>query len=461
MAIKNDFAMQTMASRGEVITPSFSVIPDGYLALLNTAEGRKLAVVCTEKAAQATPWRGAEFAAVDGAKGVQFAVFPLNSNNAALTRRLVGWTAPTSCGVSGVSVAFSDWLGIVNSQLPVLFTHKQIKPVLVDFTPAESLALHRNFLEPMDAATWSVLSSGYKGEWSAVAAALKDEGDIVKALLYDYSGIGIDCSDRVDRSVEDLSDDEVQKKFGALDRDFKEAIDKSYLDAEFKLGDEVLTFEELPLHRMVLEYGQAIMFLQKLYKDYLSDTPWDRDFEVDLSNSGKALTPQEHYFLANELKRAAVKFDTLCVDAVTARPELEAHGSLHAAIAKAFDYRLSFTNCTLVFDDLAEVAKSFHHKVNFKLTKLLWFAALQTVAETEPALLTDLAERIGQPVPAREDLVPGHPVGMIFATNYDRLLADPDENGKDPLHIAAAVTHHLGTYESKLAALVNQYIRTL
>ena len=31
----------------------------------------------------------------------------------------------------------------------------------------------------------------------------------------------------------------------------------------------------------------------------------------------------------------------------------------------------------------------------------------------------------------------------------------------DPLHIAAAVTHHLGTYESKLAALVNQYIRTL
>jgi tagaturonate epimerase len=461
MAIKEDFAMQTMTTLGQVITPSFCAIPAGYLALVNTPKGRELAVVSAARAARDMPWKGGEFTDVEGAKGVKLGVLPLNSNNAALVRRLVGWTSPTSCGVDGVSVAFSDWLGIINSQLPVLFRHKHIKPVLVDFTPAESTALHRNFLEPMDAATWSVLSSGYRGGWSAVAAALKDEGDIVKALLYDYSGIGVDCSDRIDRSVEKLSDEEVQKKFGALDRDFKEAIDKSYLDVEFKLGDEVLKFEEIQLHRMVLEYGQAVMFLQKMYKDYLDDTPWDRDFEVDLSNSTKPMTPQEHYFLANELKRAAVKFDTLCVDAVTMREEMAANGTLHAAIAKAFDYRVSFTNCTLVFDDLEDAAKALHHKVNFKLTKLLWIAALQTVAETDQALLVRLAERIGQPVPAREDLEPGNPVCMVFATSYDRLLADRDEKGKDPLHVAASVQAHVGTYESKLTALVNKYIRTL
>jgi SpoU rRNA methylase family enzyme len=223
----------------------------------------------------------------------------------------------------------------------------------------------------------------------------------------------------------------------------------------------VLKCEEIQLHRMVLEYGQAVMFLQKMYKDYLDDTPWDRDFEVDLSNSTKPMTPQEHYFLANELKRAAVKFDTLCVDAVTMREEMAANGTLHAAIAKAFDYRVSFTNCTLVFDDLEDAAKALHHKVNFKLTKLLWIAALQTVAETDQALLVRLAERIGQPVPAREDLEPGNPVCMVFATSYDRLLADRDEKGKDPLHVAASVQAHVGTYESKLTALVNKYIRTL
>ena len=463
MAIKKEFAEKLMGARGEVVTPSFSVIPDGYLALVNTGEGRKVAVVCTAKAEHGAQWKGAAFETVDDPKArkVQSGFFPLIPNNAALVRRLVSWAAPSSCGVNGVSVAFSDWLGVINSQLPVLFEHKQIKPVLVDFTPAESTALHCNFLEPMDAATWSVLSSGYKGGWSANAAALKDEGDIVKALLYDYSGVGIDCSDRVDRSVETWTDDEVQKKFGELDRDFKEAIDKSYLDAEFKLGDDKLTFEEISLHRMVLEYGQAIMFLQKMYKDYLSDTPWDRDFEVDMSNCDKAMTPQEHYFVANELKRAAVKFDTLCVDAVVVKDELDRNLKLHAAIAKAFDYRLSFTNTALAFDDLEDVTKSFNRKINFKLTNVLWLAALQTVAETEPSLLASIAERIDRPVPAREELSPADPAGIAFATSYDRILAGPGEKDKDPLGIRAAVEKHLGTYEGKLADLVNHYIRTI
>ena len=99
-------------------------------------------------------------------------MFPLNPNNAALVRRLIGWAAPSSCGVNGISVAFSDWLGVVNNQQPNLFVHKQIKPVLVDYTPEYSAVLQRNFLEAMDTATWSVLSSGYKGGWAANAAGL-------------------------------------------------------------------------------------------------------------------------------------------------------------------------------------------------------------------------------------------------------------------------------------------------
>ncbi|MBQ9636070.1 MAG: hypothetical protein IJV12_07690, partial [Acidaminococcaceae bacterium] len=69
-------------------------------------------------------------------------VFPLNPNNAALVRRLVGWAAPSSCGVNGISAAFSDWLGVISGQLPNLFAHKQIKPVLAEFTPENSAVLH-------------------------------------------------------------------------------------------------------------------------------------------------------------------------------------------------------------------------------------------------------------------------------------------------------------------------------
>ena len=459
MAIKRDFAEKLMGAKGTLVSSSFSVIPDGYLGLTDDNGNRHLAVVCGEKSEWNKAWKGAEFETADEHKKIKIGLFPLNSNNAALVRRLVGWAAPSSCGVNGISVGFSDFLGVVNSQLPNLFAHKQIKPVLVDFTPEQSAALQRNFLEAMDAATWSVLSSGYKGGWAANAAGLKTEEEIVKALLYGYSGIGVDCSEKVDRSVEELSVEESEKRFGELDKDFKEAIDKSYLDAEFQVGDVKVRFEEKALHRMVLEFGQAIMFLQNMYKDYLDDTPWDLDFEVDLSRCGKALTPQEHYFLANELKRAAVKFDTLCVNANTFKKEMEENLAYHAGIAKAFDYRMSFADTTPAFDDLAAVAKNFNQRVNFKLTHVLWLAALQTVAKTDPALLEQIAERAGLEVPSAEELSFASEKGIAFAAAYDKILGS--EEGKEKLPVKETVEKEKALYEENLAALVNKYIRML
>lgn len=459
MAIKREIAEKLMSEKGTLIGSSFSVIPDGYLGLVDNAAGRQLAVVCGEKSEANNAWKGAEFESAADNKKIKMGLFPLNPNNAALIRRLVSWAAPSSCGVSGISVAFSDWLGVVNSQLPNLFARKQIKPVLTDFTPEFSAALQRNFLEAMDTATWSVLSSGYKGGWAANATGLKTEEEIVKALLYGYSGIGVDCSDKIDRSIEGLSTEETEKRFGELDRDFKEAIDKSYLDAEFQVGDVKIKFEEKALHRMVLEFGQAIMFLQNMYKDYLDDTPWDLDFEVDLSRSDKPLTPQEHYFLANELKRAAVKFDTLCVNASIFEQEMKENLAYHAGIAKAFDYRMSFADAALAFDDLAAVAKNVNYRVNFKLTHVLWLAALQTVAKTDAALLRQMAERAGLAVPSAEDLTFEREAGIAFVNAYDKILGKKE--GKEILPVKEAVEKEKGLYEENLAAIVNGFIRML
>ncbi len=459
MAIKRDVAEKLMSEKGNLISSSFSVIPDGFIGLTDTGSGCHLAVVCGEKSEWNKAWKGAEFETVDEHKKIKMGLFPLNPNNAALVRRLVGWAAPSSCGVNGISVAFSDWLGVINSRLPNLFVHKQIKPVLVDYTPENSAVLQRNFLEAMDTATWSVLSSGYKGGWGANAAGLKTEEEIVKALLYGYSGIGVDCSDKVDRSVEELSVEESEKRFGEFDKDFKEAIDKSYLDAEFKVGDVKITFEEKTLHRMVLEFGQAIMFLQNMYKDYLDDTPWDLDFEVDLSRCDKALTPQEHYFLANELKRAAVKFDTLCVNAAAFKKEMEKNLAYHAGIAKAFDYRMSFADTVPALEDLAAAAKSFNQRANFKLTHVLWLAALQTIARTDSALLKQVAERAGLQVPAAEELAFEQEAGRAFAAAYGKILGS--EEGSEKLPVKEAVEKAKGLYEENLAAQVNKYIRML
>lgn len=461
MAIKREIAENLMNKDSTLLPVSFCAVQDGFLALAERQGERLLAVVCSDTSEIHKSWKGAEFIASEEHRKIKWGLFPLNSNNAALVRRLVRWAAPASCGVDGVSVSFSDWLGIISGKAGTFLSLKQVKPVLAEFMPENSTATGRNFLEAMDTAVWSVLSSGYKKGWAANASGLKTEEDVVKALLYGYSGIGIDCSDKIDRSIEALPDEETEKRFGALDREFKEAIDKSYLDAEFRLGNEKLRFEEKSLHRMVLEFGQAIMFLQKMYKDYLSDTPWDLDFEVDISRAGKGLTPQEHYFLANELKRAAVKFDTLCVNAREIKRSWQEEVAYHAAIAKAFDYRLSFANADAAFTDLSPVIKVFGGRVHFKLTDLLWLSALQTVAETDPPLLQRIAERAGLALPEKASLTPLQEEGAAFAGAYGKILGKNGAEDNMALKIRETVQNALPVYEAFLAELLQPYSKGL
>ena len=103
MAIKRDIAEKLMCGKGNLNSSSFSVIPDGYLGLVENSSGRHLAVVCGEKSEWNKAWKGAEFETADEHKKIKIGMFPLNPNNAALVRRLIGWAAPSSCGVNGIS----------------------------------------------------------------------------------------------------------------------------------------------------------------------------------------------------------------------------------------------------------------------------------------------------------------------------------------------------------------------
>ena len=117
-----------------------------------------------------------------------------------------------------------------------LFGKRQLKPVLVDFTTEDSEALQRYFVQAVDTATWGVLEEGYKEGYGANAAGLKTEEEIVKALLYGYSMIGFDCSDKIDLGIEKLSDEAVDKRFEQFNETFRAAVHASYLNASSRLA---------------------------------------------------------------------------------------------------------------------------------------------------------------------------------------------------------------------------------
>ena len=145
MALKQLTAVAALnEAAGKVIEASVCEAQGTYLALVETEAGKRLAWAAQGESALSKLWKDVEKEA--DVKDVHVAVMALNANNAALVRRLVKWAAPTACGTKGASVGFSDWLGAADAVVTDLFAKRQLKPVLVDFTPEDSAAIGRNFL---------------------------------------------------------------------------------------------------------------------------------------------------------------------------------------------------------------------------------------------------------------------------------------------------------------------------
>ena len=301
MAIKQVTAVQAMEeiSKGKIITVSLNEMQGAWIALADCEDGRMLTCAYSGECQAA-----ALFAKKDSGKvkNITVDIMELNPNNAAVVRRYLKWTGPQAQGGKGISIAFSDWLGCAGAYAAVPFKLRQARPVLVDYAAANADILKRNFLEAVDTATWGVLELGYKEGYGANAAGLKTEEEIVKALLYGYSMIGFDCSDKIDSKIEAMTAEEVAGKYNQLPEEFRDALKGSYLEADFKAGGMVVHFEPEVLQRIVLEFGEAIMHIQYIYNTYLKNTPWEIDFELKLAKPDKLMTPQELYFISNELK---------------------------------------------------------------------------------------------------------------------------------------------------------------
>ncbi|MDD4084635.1 MAG: hypothetical protein GX084_03925 [Acholeplasmataceae bacterium] len=390
MAIKQAAVLKIMeeAAKARLLTASLSEISGGWLALADTEKGRRLLCAAREACPAAALFKTEE---VIHDNGIDVYVMALNANNAAVLRRFVRWTAPSACGGKGLSIGFTDLLGEGTYFLPPFFAKRQIKPVLVDQTPEDCLLAGRNFLEAVDAATWAVFANGCKGGYGACATKLTTEEDLVKVLLYGYSMVALDLGDKINRSIEKMTDGEVADAYEELPREFREAVEATYLNNTFKAGRRTtISYTPESLRRIVLMFGEVIMRAQSLYNSYLKNTPWDIDFELCLSLGDRVLTPEEHYLVGLELTRNKVGLTSVGLEAgLEGRsPELAAH----ADIAEACGYRLSFAGADQLDDEaFGRLVKIVGRRGYLRFEKLLWQAALQCVEARAPELLAELA----------------------------------------------------------------------
>lgn len=451
MAVKEANAIMAMEALadGKIIQASLCQLSGAWLALVATGNGLKLACAYRGKCVPAEMFVSVRQA--ENTDGTLVLLMDLNANNAAVVRRFVKWSAPCAQGAKGVSMAFTDRLGLAAPILAEAFKLRRARPVLVDYSLADSAALGKNFLEAVDEATWGVLEVGYKNGYGANAVGLKTEEDIVKALLYGYSMIGFDCTEKIDLEIEQLSDEEVAKRFNSFPEEFRYALTESYLKAEFKAGDYIVSFTESELQRMVLEYGEAIMHIQFLYTSYLKNTPWDIDFELNLTKNDKLMTAQEQYFLSNELQRNGIKFAALVVDGHKMAESTDML-SKFGAIADVFGYRLSILNADSSFADLSVINKALNGKAYLKLGSALWLAAMQVVAEKNSELFASIRAYKNLPEASIAELLPALETAQVWSSVEIDILTAKEQN------FAEAIKTVLGANKEAYAAAINKLL---
>lgn len=360
--LKQSLYVEAMeAAVGKVINSS--AVENGFLGLVNAKDGIKL-VACTQGECPLAKYWKAESTLKQG--DFDITILTMNANNAALVRRYIKWTAPSACGARGISVGIMDAKEFDRGEILTEFKNRQIKPVLADANPDDLKALGRNFLNLTDEATWGVFKADWRNGYGANATGLTTEEDVVKALLYGYSMIGFDATDKIVVENTKLDDAALTKKFEEFPIEFQAAVNASYLNVEFQVGKHKISYTPEEVHRIVLEYGEVIMHVQFIYNSYLKSTPWPIDFELCVRRDGRALTPGEHYLIANELERNGVKITSFLFDGNDKISDADLQ--LHAEIANTFEYRLSLANADKMENDFKAFLKVAKDKGHFKVS---------------------------------------------------------------------------------------------
>ena len=364
---------------------------------------------------------------------------PLAPENADALRDRLPWLRPRPLGLQ-TSVGFGDRLGLATpGHVRAVQHHEDIAPIFAQQSVRENARTGRTPQQVMDDATWGVFQTGWRKPWGADADHLKTEQDADSFAAAGFTLFTIDPGDYVDSRAYIDSPAEVEDKVQALPwdalEDTAQDMGRRYLGRAFDLGDFPIALEQESLYRAAAKYGRAVAHTAVMYR-HLADRVGDTAFELEVSVDGTATptSPEEHFCVANELKRLGVKWVGLApryigsfekgVDYIGDLAAFEADLTKHAAIAYALGpYKLSIHSGSDKFGIYPIIAEATSGGsagltgalVHLKTAGTSYLEALRAVAQVEPAFFREILalargrydiDRATYHVSARLDKVP-------------------------------------------------------
>jgi hypothetical protein len=377
------------------IYPQSQVEVDGtWYALARSAGDRKVLVV-----------RG-NAQGFEGERQGDALICPLTPANAAALRARLPWLRPTLLGLQP-SFGFGDRLGLATpGHVRACRGVAPLRPYFAQQSVRENARTGRTPQQVLDDATWGLFQEGWRDPWGADADHLKTPEDVDTFVAAGYTFYTVDPGDFVDHSASTAPPAAVLEKVHALPwdalEDTPEDMECRYLGRSFDLGDFALTFDRPLLYRAAAKYGRAIAHTARMYRHIAGRLGGDRfELEVSVDETKTPTSPEEHWYIASELKRLEVRWVSLAprfegrfekgVDYI-GDPDTFATGfARHVAIAQALGpYKISLHSGSDKLTVYPIVARLSRGLVHVKTAGTSYLEALRTVAQVDPAFFREI-----------------------------------------------------------------------
>ena len=320
----------------------------------------------------------------------------LNSHNASVLKTLFPFTAPRRVLQKERTIGVGDRLGIASPGHIRVFEEYDAFPVLAQQSIRELNLTNRTYMDVLDAATFAVFQEGFKKGYGADGDHLKKYEEVKMALDLGFTMITLDCSEHMHNEFESIPVEELRASYVA-----NPVLESEYLNKSFKVADGItIHFDEITFKRMVMTYRDVLDFATSIYETYFKNGMYDADLEISIDETTTATTPDEHFFIANELKRRGVEFATLAprfcgefqkgVDYIGDVAQFEKELIIHQAIATYFGYKISLHSGSdkfKIFEIFGRITKG---KFHVKTAGTNYLEAMKLVAMRDPSLYREI-----------------------------------------------------------------------
>lgn len=261
--------------------------------------------------------------------------------------------------------------------------------------------------EVMADATWSIFQEGYDGVFGADADHLKTYEDVKSTAEAGFTFFTIDPSDHLVFAADKMSDAELNAELEQIfPSDNGPALFmEHYSGKTFSLdgGDIKLSASNEEIKRCAVKFAAALRHTVSMYNVLCSTCggPGSFDFEMSIDETPFPTTPFEHFFIAEELRRAGVEYTSLAprftgefqkgIDFIGEVDEFKKSIRVHAAIARQQGpYKLSIHSGSdkfTIFPIINEETRGLFHE---KTAGTTYLEAIRTIAENAPALYREI-----------------------------------------------------------------------